>query len=34
MDLEIRAHIDYNCDNIVLQYNISAYNAGGFKYLK
>jgi hypothetical protein len=33
MDLEIRAHIDYNCDNIVLQYNISAYNAGGFKYL-
>jgi hypothetical protein len=24
------AHIDYNCDNIVLQYNISAYNAGGF----
>ncbi|WP_310378843.1 right-handed parallel beta-helix repeat-containing protein [Flavobacterium sp.] len=24
------AHIDYNCDNIVLQYNISAHNAGGF----
>ncbi len=24
------AHIDYNCDNIVLQYNLSAYNAGGF----
>lgn len=24
------AHIDYNCDNIVLQYNFSAYNAGGF----
>lgn len=24
------AHIDYNCDNVVLQYNISAYNAGGF----
>ncbi len=24
------AHIDYNCDNIVLQYNISAFNAGGF----
>lgn len=24
------AHIDYNCDNIVLQYNVSAYNAGGF----
>lgn len=24
------AHIDFNCDNIVLQYNISAYNAGGF----
>lgn len=24
------AHIDYNCDNIILQYNISAYNAGGF----
>ncbi|WP_310560575.1 right-handed parallel beta-helix repeat-containing protein [Flavobacterium sp.] len=23
------AHIDYNCDNIVLQYNVSAYNAGG-----
>jgi len=24
------AHIDYNCDNVVLQYNFSAYNAGGF----
>jgi Right handed beta helix region len=24
------AHIDYNCDNIIVQYNISAYNAGGF----
>lgn len=24
------AHIDFNCDNIVIQYNISAYNAGGF----
>ncbi len=24
------AHIDFNCDHIVLQYNISAYNAGGF----
>jgi hypothetical protein len=24
------AHIDYNCNNIVLQYNFSAYNAGGF----
>lgn len=24
------AHIDYNCDNIVLQYNLSAHNAGGF----
>jgi hypothetical protein len=24
------AHIDYNCNNIVVQYNISAYNAGGF----
>lgn len=24
------AHIDYNCDNIVLQYNVSAFNAGGF----
>lgn len=24
------AHIDYNCDNVVLQYNISAYNSGGF----
>lgn len=24
------AHIDFNCDNIVLQYNISAHNAGGF----
>src|SRR3546814_893701 len=24
------AHIDFNCDNVVLQYNFSAYNAGGF----
>lgn len=24
------AHIDFNCDNIVLQYNFSAFNAGGF----
>lgn len=24
------AHIDFNCDNIVVQYNLSAYNAGGF----
>ncbi len=24
------AHIDYNCDNVVMQYNISANNAGGF----
>jgi hypothetical protein len=24
------AHIDYNCDNIVIQYNLSAFNAGGF----
>jgi hypothetical protein len=24
------AHIDFNCDNIVLQYNFSAQNAGGF----
>lgn len=24
------AHIDFNCDNIVIQYNLSAYNAGGF----
>ncbi|PQV51527.1 parallel beta helix pectate lyase-like protein [Jejuia pallidilutea] len=24
------AHIDYNCENIVIQYNLSAYNAGGF----
>lgn len=24
------AHIDFNCDNIVLQYNFSAHNAGGF----
>ena len=24
------AHIDYNCDNIIIQYNLSAYNAGGF----
>ncbi|MEW6997844.1 right-handed parallel beta-helix repeat-containing protein [Colwelliaceae bacterium BS250] len=23
-------HIDYNCDNIIFQYNISANNAGGF----
>ncbi|WP_440875943.1 right-handed parallel beta-helix repeat-containing protein [Thalassotalea sp. PLHSN55] len=23
-------HIDYNCDNIVVQYNLSANNAGGF----
>ncbi len=26
----VGAHIDFNCDNIVLQYNISAFNAGGF----
>lgn len=24
------AHIDFNCDNIIIQYNLSAYNAGGF----
>lgn len=24
------AHIDFNCANILLQYNVSAYNAGGF----
>lgn len=24
------AHIDFNCNDIVLQYNFSAYNAGGF----
>jgi len=24
------AHIDYNCENIILQYNFSANNAGGF----
>jgi hypothetical protein len=24
------AHIDYNCDHVVLQYNLSANNAGGF----
>lgn len=24
------AHIDYNCSNVVLQYNFSANNAGGF----
>ena len=24
------AHIDYNCDHVVLQYNVSANNAGGF----
>lgn len=24
------AHIDFNCDNVVLQYNFSAHNAGGF----
>ncbi len=24
------AHIDFNCDNIILQYNVSAKNAGGF----
>ncbi|MGK0453277.1 MAG: hypothetical protein ACJAYY_000737 [Paraglaciecola sp.] len=24
------AHVDYNCSNIVLQYNFSANNAGGF----
>ena len=24
------AHIDFNCENIVMQYNVSANNAGGF----
>ncbi len=24
------AHIDFNCENIIIQYNLSAYNAGGF----
>ncbi len=24
------AHIDFNCDNVILQYNLSGYNAGGF----
>ena len=24
------AHIDFNCGNIIMQYNLSAYNAGGF----
>jgi hypothetical protein len=24
------AHIDYNCDHVILQYNLSANNAGGF----
>lgn len=24
------AHIDFNCDHVVLQYNLSAHNAGGF----
>ncbi|MDE3184361.1 MAG: right-handed parallel beta-helix repeat-containing protein [Bacteroidota bacterium] len=24
------AHIDFGCDNIVIQYNLSGYNAGGF----
>lgn len=24
------AHIDYNCKNVVIQYNLSAHNAGGF----
>lgn len=24
------AHIDFNCKNIIIQHNISAYNAGGF----
>jgi len=24
------AHIDFNCDNVVLQYNLTAHNAGGF----
>ena len=24
------AHIDFNCENIIIQYNLSAFNAGGF----
>ncbi|MCG9972570.1 right-handed parallel beta-helix repeat-containing protein [Christiangramia crocea] len=24
------AHIDFNCENVIIQYNLSAYNAGGF----
>lgn len=24
------AHIDFNCNHIIIQYNLSAYNAGGF----
>jgi len=24
------AHIDFNCDNVIMQYNFSAHNAGGF----
>ncbi len=24
------AHIDFNCDNVVIQYNLSVHNAGGF----
>jgi len=24
------AHIDYNCDHVVMQFNFSGYNAGGF----
>ena len=24
------AHIDFNCTNVIMQYNLSAYNAGGF----
>lgn len=24
------AHVDFNCDHVVLQYNFSAWNAGGF----
>lgn len=24
------AHIDFNCDNVIIQYNLSAYNTGGF----
>ncbi|MCM5664035.1 right-handed parallel beta-helix repeat-containing protein [Galbibacter mesophilus] len=24
------AHIDFNCNNVIIQYNLSAYNAGGF----